>query len=424
MLGAIVGDISGSRFEFHNQKSKTFDLMTHGCYPTDDTNMTLAVAQAILRCNGDWTRLAKETVRSMQEVGRVYPHGFGGSFRKWVWSDDPQPYNSWGNGSAMRVSPCAQAASTLEEALHMADAVTAVTHNHPEGMKGAQATTTAIFMAKIGSSMLEIRDEIHRSYYQLNFCLDDIRSAYTFDVSCQGSVPQAIEAFLESTSFEDAIRNAISIGGDSDTIAAITGSIAEAYYGIPADIRNHVLTFLDAPRLAILNAFEQKYGMTLAKDVGRHITRTVAFIPAAKTPKSSSVDTRQMSMLEAVDITTEALHAGEPETRETTANRLFNHLYEACNILRGPINQDEYKSYTIPILFLKRISDCYDEETAAANAKYGDDVSLYDEDELHSFIVPEHCHWQDIRETSEDVGKAISDALNCDLDDIMETKRD
>lgn len=411
MLGAIIGDISGSRFEFQNQKTKEFELMMHKCHPTDDSNMTLAIAQAILRCDGDWTHLDDEAVRSMQEVGRKYPHGFGSHFRQWVWSDKPKPYNSWGNGAAMRVSPCAHAATSLEEALRLVDAVTAVTHNHPEGIKGAEATTAAIFMAKCGSSMLEIRDHIHSTYYPLNFRLDEIRAEYVFDVSCQGCVPQAIEAFLESTSFEDAIRNAISLGGDSDTIAAITGSIAEAYYGIPAGIRNHALTFLDEPRLAILNAFEQKYGITLAKPVTGDTTRTVAFTPASKSRSTSSEDARQVTMLDAVDATTDALHADEAETRETTANRLFNHLYEACNILRGPINQDEYKSYTIPILFLKRISDCYDEETAAAQAKYGNDVALYPEYELHSFIVPKGCHWHDIRETSENVGKAITDAM-------------
>ena len=260
MLGAIIGDISGSRFEWNNLKSKEFSLLSRQCHTTDDSNMTLAVAQAILWSNGDPRTLPEQAVISMQEVGRNYPHGFGGNFAIWVFSDHPKPYDSWGNGSAMRVSPCAWAASSMEEALAMSDAVTKVTHNHPEGVKGARAVTAAIFLARQGTGIPEIRKHIQQTYYPLDFTLDQIRPSYTFDVSCQGSVPQAIEAFLESESFEDSVRNAVSIGGDSDTIAAIAGSIAEAYYGIPENIRMRALEFLDAPRLAILNAFEQKYG--------------------------------------------------------------------------------------------------------------------------------------------------------------------
>ena len=159
----------------------------------------------------------------------------------------------------MRVSPCGFAAKTLEEAIAMADAVTKVTHDHPEGMKGAEATAVAIFLARSGKSMAEIREHIEQHYYALNFTLDEIRPTYTFDVSCQGSVPQALEAFFESTSFEDAIRNAISIGGDSDTIAAITGGIAEAFYGVPEEISDMALSYLDDMEMEILIAFSEKY---------------------------------------------------------------------------------------------------------------------------------------------------------------------
>ena len=261
MLGAILGDIAGSRFEWDNRKSKEFTLFTPRCRPTDDSNMTLAIALAILRSQGDVSALPGQAAASMQEVGRAYPHGFGGCFRRWVFSDDPKPYGSWGNGAAMRVSPCAWAASSMEEALAMSDAVTKVTHNHPEGVKGARAVTAAIFLARQGAGIPEIRAHIQQAYYPLDFTLDEIRPSYGFDVSCQGSVPQAIEAFLESASFEDAIRNAVSIGGDSDTITAITGSIAEACYGIPEAFRAQALKFLDRPRLAILEAFEQAYGL-------------------------------------------------------------------------------------------------------------------------------------------------------------------
>ena len=282
MLGAIIGDIAGSRFEWNNIKSKSFELLTYQCKPTDDSNMTLAIAKAILDSKEQWDQLSQNAIASMQMIGREYPHGFGRMFKQWVHSDEPQPYNSWGNGAAMRVSSCAWAADTMEEAMQLSDAVTRVTHNHPEGMKGARAITAAIFLARQGKSILEIRDYIHLYFYPLDFTLDQIRPTYQFDVSCQGSVPQAIEAFLESSSFEDAIRNAISIGGDSDTIAAMTGSIAEAYYGVPAEIRKHALTFLDERRLQILNTFEEKYGMTLEKQTRNGNSRAIDYAKARK----------------------------------------------------------------------------------------------------------------------------------------------
>ena len=262
MLGAIIGDIAGSRFEWDNIKTKDFELLTSGCFPTDDSFMSLAVAKAILNSEGDCARLEKLTVSYMQELGRQYPNGgYGGRFHEWLCAEEPHPYNSFGNGAAMRVSPCGFAATTLDEALALARAVTKVTHNHPEGMKAAEAVSAAIFLARNGKSLLEIRDYIESAYYKLNFTLDSIRPAYSFDETCQGSVPQAFEAFFESTGFEDAIRNAISIGGDSDTIAAIAGGMAEAYYGISSDLRKHALTFLDKTQLDILNAFEAKFGI-------------------------------------------------------------------------------------------------------------------------------------------------------------------
>lgn len=267
MLGAMIGDIVGSRFEWDNIKSKKFTLFTPDCEPTDDSIMTLAVAKAILACEGDYSKLADQAVVCMQELGRHYPDaGYGGHFSHWLRQVHPQPYNSYGNGSAMRVSPCAYVADTLDEAKALAKVVTDVSHNHPEGVKGAEATTAAIFLALHGSSIDEIRDYINANYYPMNFTLDEIRPDYDFDVSCQGSVPQAIMAFLESTGFEDAIRNAISIGGDSDTIAAITGSIAEAYYGIPEDIRSQAVRYLDEFEMDILNRFEGLYGIIREKE--------------------------------------------------------------------------------------------------------------------------------------------------------------
>ncbi len=266
MLGAIIGDIVGSRFEWNNHRSKKFELFTPFCFPTDDSIMSLAIAQAVLDCDRDTDKVSECAVRRMQELGRIYPDaGYGGRFIYWLDEQNPQPYNSWGNGAAMRVSACGFAAKTLKEAKLLSQKVTEVTHNHPEGIKGAEATTVAIFMARTGSSMQEIQEVINRDYYQINFRLDDIRDSYLFNESCQGTVPQALEAFFESTGFEDAIRNAISIGGDSDTLAAITGGIAEAYYGIPDDIRNEALSFLDDRQFGILNAFESRYGIITDK---------------------------------------------------------------------------------------------------------------------------------------------------------------
>ena len=269
MLGAIIGDIAGSRFEWNNHKSKDFELMTYRCSVTDDSVMTLAVAKAIMQSRQNQTDLAKEATACMRRYGRRYPDaGYGGKFTRWIHHPYPKPYNSFGNGAPMRVSPCAYAAKTMEEALELADKVTAVTHNHPEGMKGAEAVTAAIFMALHGKSIPEIRDHINRHYYPMDFTLASFRDTYRFDVTCQGSVPQAIMAFLESEDFEDAVRNAVSLGGDSDTQAAIAGSIAEAYYGIPSDIRELALTFLNAEMRGIVNRFEDRYGIPCLKEQG------------------------------------------------------------------------------------------------------------------------------------------------------------
>lgn len=270
MIGAIVGDIVGSRFEWHSRKSKEFTLMKgrnesrHPCRFTDDTVMTLAVADAIMKWReaggGSYDALSAETVVRMQEFGRRYPRaGYGGAFRRWLGSAAPEPYNSWGNGSAMRVSACGWAGRTLDEVKAMSRAVTEVTHNHPEGLKGAEATAVATFLARTGKTMEEIKAVVVHDYYPFDFTLDEIRPTYKFDVSCQGSVPQALEAFFESTSFEDAIRNAISIGGDSDTIGAICGAVAGAYYGVPDEIRFKAYSFLDGRLLNTLRAFELKF---------------------------------------------------------------------------------------------------------------------------------------------------------------------
>ena len=407
MIGAIIGDIVGSRFEWNNIKSKDFDFLTYKCFPTDDSIMTLALAQAILVSKPDYSDLSKNAVECMQSVGRNYPDcGYGGGFCKWMFSDDPKPYNSYGNGAAMRVSAAGFAANNIEEAKDIAKKITEVTHNHPEGIKGAEATAVAIYMAKTGSSLLEIRDYIDKNYYPMNFTLDGIRATYKFNETCQDTVPQALMAFFESTDFEDAIRNAISIGGDSDTLAAICGGVAEAYYGVPSEIRKHALTFLDKQLLKILIAFENKYPPVMEKKVG-----DISVPVERKTERKVKGSERETMMEEAFQAADDDTEAAELTKEETTSRQLFNHLFEACNILRGPINQDEFKSYVTPVLFFKRISDVYDEEYEEALEFSGGDVEYAEAEDMHSFVIPDGCHWNDVRMVSQDVGKAIVKAM-------------
>lgn len=260
MIGAIIGDIAGSRFERHNNKTKSFEMFDKRCRPTDDSIMSFAVARAILDSEADMESLSKNAVIWMQGLGRIYRNaGYGGSFAKWIMSADPEPYNSYGNGSAMRVSPCGYAAGSIEQAKELSALVTKVTHDHPEGMKGAEAIAVAVYLARTGADKDHIKRYIEEHYYKIDFTIDEIRETYEFDVSCQGSVPVAIEAFLESADFEDAIRTAISVGGDSDTIAAMTGSVAEAYYGVPEKIIYDVIEYLDSREMEILYYFEKKY---------------------------------------------------------------------------------------------------------------------------------------------------------------------
>lgn len=278
MLGAIIGDIVGSVYEFDNIKTKDFELFKPDCRFTDDTVMTCAVADAIMNGGSE-----KDFILSMKKYGRMYPHaGYGGRFRVWLRSMETKPYNSFGNGSAMRVSPCAWvmdcgfcARTGMWPNRDLARLSASVTHNHLEGIKGALAVCDAIFMARFyfGGWNIEysnpidsdpdeckrrIKEHIENEYgYDLSMSLDEIRKNYEFDETCQGSVPQAIVAFLESTDFEDAIRNAISIGGDSDTIAAITGSIAEAAYGISEDMKEMALSYLDEPLKDVLRRWKK-----------------------------------------------------------------------------------------------------------------------------------------------------------------------
>ena len=261
MYGAVLGDIVGSPYEFdhNNYKAKNFPLFSRRSEFTDDTVMTLAVAKALMNtCGQDDAVIKAALVREMQRLGRAYPdRGYGARFDSWLHKEDPQPYNSYGNGSAMRVSPAAWLAENMTEVLHLARLTAEVTHDHPEGIKGAQATAAAIFLARTGHSKVGIKAQVEHEFgYNLSRTCDEIRPVYRHVESCQETVPQAIIAFLESAGFEDALRTAVSLGGDSDTLAAITGSIAEAFYGVPEELKQECRQRLTPELAGILQKWE------------------------------------------------------------------------------------------------------------------------------------------------------------------------
>ena len=254
MFGAIVGDIAGSTYERRNFKFESCQIFADGSQFTDDTVLTLATA--------DYFIFGGSYAEVYRQFGRNYPRaGYGGNFIKWFLAENPRPYNSWGNGSAMRASPIGWVAEDLEWALTEAKKSAEVTHDHPNGIKGAQAVVAAVFLARRGKTKDEIKNFISQNFnYDLDRTLDSIRPGYIFEVSCEGSVPEAIIAFLESTDFESAIRKAISIGGDSDTIACISGAIAHAFYGeIPQWMIDHCYKLLDVAQRSIISDFWERY---------------------------------------------------------------------------------------------------------------------------------------------------------------------
>ena len=254
LCGAMAGDIIGSMYEWHSTKNIDFHLFTPFSKFTDDTVMTVANADWLLTNDCLWV--------IMQDYGNRFPHaGYGGMFRNWLREEEPKPYNSFGNGSAMRVSPVGWAFNTLEETLEVAQKSAEVTHNHPEGIKGAQATAACIFLASTGNSKQEIKEYIEKTFgYNLSRTCDEIRPDYHFDVTCQGSVPESIIAFLDSTDYESAIRLAVSLGGDADTMGSITGGIAEAFYGgVPEHIKKEVLKRLPNEFIDVMSRFYQKF---------------------------------------------------------------------------------------------------------------------------------------------------------------------
>lgn len=246
MLGAIIGDIVGSTYEHKNIKTKDFSFFTYKDFFTDDTILTLAVGYGLKVRKDTAGQISRCVVSSLRDLCNKYPDvGYGNSFYRWFTTPGAKAYGSYGNGAASRISPVVDFSSSPEELVKMTRIVTAITHNHVQAVKAANAVVSAISMAREKKSIEEIKEHICKNYYKIDFTLEEIRPNYKFDYSCQGSVPQALECFFESTSFEDALRNAVSIGGDSDTIAAITGSIAQEYYGIPFDIGARALSYLD-----------------------------------------------------------------------------------------------------------------------------------------------------------------------------------
>ena len=265
MYGAILGDMIGAPYEFdRGDKTKDFPLFSRGSEFTDDSVMTIAVAEALLGLgrDADDETVRQAVTRSMQAWGRKYPYaGYGGRFRGWLTERDPQPYNSWGNGSAMRVSPVGWLYDTIEETRKYAGLTAEVTHNHPEGIKGAESTSSAIYLARTGSSKEDIKDYIVREFgYDLSRTCDEIRPYYHHVESCQETVPEAIMAFLEGMDFEDVIRTAVSLGGDCDTLTCIAGSIAEAFYGVPDELKAECRKRLPGDMLAVLERFEKAVG--------------------------------------------------------------------------------------------------------------------------------------------------------------------
>jgi len=249
MLGAITGDIAGSIYEFHPIKHKNFELFSPKSHFTDDSVLTVAIAKSIID--------NESYLKNIVEFALKYPNaGYGGYFIRWVFGSEHKPYNSWGNGSAMRVSPIGFAFDSKEQVLEEAKKSAEITHNHPEGIKGAQAVALAIYLARNKATKEQIRKEVSEEFgYDLNRSVDEIRPTYKFEVSCQKSVPESIISFLDATSFEDAIKNAISLGGDADTMGAIAGSIAEAYYGIPESIKKQTLSYLPLEFIEIIDRF-------------------------------------------------------------------------------------------------------------------------------------------------------------------------
>lgn len=267
MLGAIIGDTVGSRFEWHNIHTKKFDFLPDSCYLTDDSIMTIAIAEAILqwddnkgREKNNYAMLSDLAIKSMRKWGAKYPYaGYGGGFRNWLSNPEQGPYNSCGNGAAMRISPVGWAAYDLEDCISMSKAVTEVTHNHPDGIMGAEATAVQIFQAIQGQNLRELEDYETKHYYSIEYGMDWLSKNYTWHSLCDGTCQAAFTCLYESDNFEDAIRNCMSIGGDCDTTGAICGGIAEAVYGIPDNIAERIMDFMGDEQIQVVMDFQERF---------------------------------------------------------------------------------------------------------------------------------------------------------------------
>lgn len=260
IMGAIAGDIIGSVYEFEGIKNKDLPFFIDGCRFTDDTVMTCAILKALLDCKGKYKNLSKFAIKNMQEIGKKYQNaGYGSSFNNWLYEERPKPYNSYGNGSGMRVSPVAYFAKDINEVKMLSKKVTEVTHNHIEGIKGAEATAVATYLALQKKSKDEIKKYIEDNYYSLNFNDDDLFKNYRFNETSQETVPQSIYAFLITNSYEEAIKKTISWGGDTDTMGAITGAIAGAFYGVPKAIAQKAISYLTEYLKQVLINFTNIY---------------------------------------------------------------------------------------------------------------------------------------------------------------------
>ncbi len=283
MYGAILGDIIGSRFEFDRGPwTKNFELFGKGCNFTDDTVMTLAVAEALLNAgrDGSLSKIRDLCITGMQEWGRSYPRaGYGGRFIEWIFMKHPKPYGSWGNGSAMRVSAAGWLYDTIERTREVARVTAEVTHNHPEGVKGAECTAAVIFLARTGWTKEEIAEYVIREFgYDFSESLEGMREKHDHVESCMDSLPKALRSFMDGTSFEDVVRNAVSLGGDTDTIAAIAGAMAEAFFGIPDELKGKVYGFLDQVQVGVLERFDWALGETANEPKEDHRRRAGAGI--------------------------------------------------------------------------------------------------------------------------------------------------
>ena len=330
ILGAIIGDVVGSIYEFNNIKTKEFKLFTSGSTFTDDTVMTLAVASALRKWKKGETikpkDFTKAVIEAMKSFGKKYPNaGYARRFRNWLTSRTTKPYGSFGNGSAMRVSPVAWYFDDLETVEKFAALNAEVTHNHPEGIKGAQAAAAAIFLARTGKSKSAIRGYIETKYdYDLSRTCDQIREVYTFDGSCQGTVPEAITAFLDAENFEDALRNAISLGGDSDTLAAITCSIAQGMWGVPEDIEKAAREKLDDFLNAELDKWELAMSGKEQEKIHNGITEIVFILD-----RSGSMEGLESDTIEGFNSMIEKQKKEDGTAYVTTI--LFDHVTEVLH---------------------------------------------------------------------------------------------